>query len=89
MIPYRTSEQLTYRNPLKLREYLAAGLPVVSTAVPEAHHYDGWCAIATDAESFVRAVEVALDSDTPELRAERALDGTGNLGGPRGATGRK
>ena len=35
MIPYRIDERMTFVNPLKLREYLSAGLPVVSTPVPE------------------------------------------------------
>ncbi len=72
MIPYRVSDQLPYRNPLKLREYLSAGLPVVCTAVPEAHHYDQWCWIASDADGFVSALEAATDGDSPELRRERS-----------------
>ena len=35
IIPYIVNERMHYVNPLKLREYLSAGLPVVSTAVPE------------------------------------------------------
>ena len=34
-IPYRIDERMTFVNPIKLREYLSAGLPVVSTPVPE------------------------------------------------------
>jgi glycosyltransferase involved in cell wall biosynthesis len=72
IIPFRISEQLPYINPLKLREYLSAGLPVVSTAVPEAHQYGRWCSIAADADGFVRALETTLDGDSPELRRERS-----------------
>ena len=72
IIPYRVSEQLPFRNPLKLREYLSAGLPVVSTAVPEVHHYDRWCSVAADADAFVGAVEATLDADSPEHRRERS-----------------
>ena len=39
MIPYRIDERMTFVNPLKLREYLSAGLPVVSTPVPEVRRY--------------------------------------------------
>jgi glycosyltransferase involved in cell wall biosynthesis len=72
IVPYRISDQLPYRNPLKLREYLSAGLPVVCTALPEADQYDRWCWTATDADGFVRALESAIDSDTPSLRTERS-----------------
>jgi glycosyltransferase involved in cell wall biosynthesis len=72
IIPYRVSEQLPYRNPLKLREYLSAGLPVVSTAVPEVHHYDRWCSVAADADGFVHAVEATLRADSPDERRERS-----------------
>ena len=35
LIPYRSPTSCVFRNPLKLREYLSAGLPVVSTSLPE------------------------------------------------------
>ncbi len=72
LIPYRISEQLPFGNPLKLREYLSAGLPVVSTAVPEVRRYDRWCAVAADADGFVRRSEAALAADSPERRRERS-----------------
>ncbi|RLB66809.1 MAG: glycosyltransferase family 1 protein, partial [Deltaproteobacteria bacterium] len=40
LIPFKVNE-LTYAvNPIKLREYLSAGLPVVSTPMPEVQLYD-------------------------------------------------
>ena len=73
LIPYLESDQLPYRNPIKLREYLAAGLPVVSTHVPEVEHYAQYCARVGSAGEMVEAVESALASDSPERRAERSL----------------
>ena len=72
MIPYRVSDQLPYRNPLKLREYLSAGLPVVATELPEAHQYDRWCRTAADADGFASALAAAIAEDSPELRRERS-----------------
>jgi glycosyltransferase involved in cell wall biosynthesis len=72
LIPYRVSEQLPYRNPLKLREYLAAGLAVVSTPVPEVHNYGRWCTVAADAQGFADALDEAVRGDSPELRRERS-----------------
>ncbi len=36
LLPFKKNELTENANPLKLREYLAAGLPVVSTDIPEA-----------------------------------------------------
>ena len=73
LIPYLVSDQLPFRNPIKLREYLAAGLPIVSTPVPEVDHYAHSCARVASAEEMVEAVEAALATDSAERRVERSL----------------
>jgi len=72
LIPYVLSERMQYVNPIKLREYLSAGLPVVSTAVPEVARYDRFCTVAADCRELERAVEKALREDSPALRRERS-----------------
>ena len=72
IIPYRIGERMKFVNPIKLREYLSAGLPVVSTAVPEVRRYGHWCAIAETGDEFVAAIDQALATDTPALRLERS-----------------
>lgn len=72
LIPYRISDQLPFRNPIKLREYLSAGLPVVATEVPEVRKYERWCTVAKGAEEFVSAVDAALAGDSQELRRARS-----------------
>lgn len=72
LIPYVISERMKYVNPIKLREYLSAGLPVVSTAVPEVLHYPDYCTVAETPEEFERAVAAALAADTPERRKQRS-----------------
>jgi glycosyltransferase involved in cell wall biosynthesis len=47
-------------NPPALREMLAAGLPVVSTPLPEARRFTGLVHIARDADEWVAAVRGAL-----------------------------
>ena len=59
-------------NPIKLREYLSAGLPVVATALPEVAAYAPLAAVTRDAEEFIRAVETALAEDSPARRVERS-----------------
>jgi len=71
LMPFRINELTLNANPLKVREYLAAGLPVVSTAIPEVEVL-GLCRIGTDRESFVREVEIALQEPGPSgERSER------------------
>ncbi len=47
-------------NPIKMHEYLAAGLGVVSTPLPEAERYRGPIRIADTAESFAGACDEVL-----------------------------
>jgi glycosyltransferase involved in cell wall biosynthesis len=61
LIPFRVDELTRAVNPIKLREYLSAGLPVVSTPLPEVMRYGNLISIAADAEEFVKACEQALD----------------------------
>lgn len=57
--PFRINELTLNANPLKVREYLAAGLPVVSTAIPEVQVLDH-CRIGSNAADFIRQIELAL-----------------------------
>jgi glycosyltransferase involved in cell wall biosynthesis len=72
MIPYRIEERMTFVNPLKLREYLSAGVPVVSTPVPEVVRYAHMCQIAATPSDFVAAIETALADNTPAARRARS-----------------
>jgi glycosyltransferase involved in cell wall biosynthesis len=64
LMPFRINELTLNANPLKVREYLAAGLPVVSTPVPEVEVL-GQCRIAGNPESFVAEVRAALEEGGP------------------------
>lgn len=66
LIPFRMNELTLRVNPLKLREYLAAGLPVVSTPLPEVVRYQGVVHIATNRDGFLEAIEAALKERTSE-----------------------
>jgi hypothetical protein len=59
LLPFRVNELTLNANPLKVREYLAAGLPVVATAIPEVEQL-GQCLIARDAPEFLAQVRRAL-----------------------------
>jgi glycosyltransferase involved in cell wall biosynthesis len=70
IIPYRIDERMTFVNPLKLREYLSAGVPVVSTPVPEVLRFPALARVASTPAAFVAAVEQALAD--PTTRAQRS-----------------
>jgi hypothetical protein len=62
--PFRINELTLNSNPLKVREYLAAGLQVVSTPIPEVEQMN-CCRIAAGRDHFVREIEAALESPGP------------------------
>ena len=57
--PFEISELTLAANPLKVREYLAAGLEVVSTDIPEVRILD-YCRIGETHDGFIREIEEAL-----------------------------
>lgn len=72
LMPFTVNELTLNANPLKVREYLAAGLPVVSTDIPEVRKV-GLCKVATSTEDFVRKVDECLaeGAGPSRERAER------------------
>lgn len=72
LIPFVLNELTRNVNPIKLREYLSAGLPVVSSALPEVVHYKDVCTVATTHDEFLRGVEDELRKDSPEARQKRS-----------------
>jgi glycosyltransferase involved in cell wall biosynthesis len=72
IIPFRVNDLTIRANPLKLREYLAAGLPVVSTPLPEVARFDGLVGLASNADEFIRRIEAAL-ADRSEATKQRRV----------------
>ncbi|MFA5865319.1 MAG: glycosyltransferase [Phycisphaerae bacterium] len=65
-------EWIRYSHPLKLREYLALGLPVVSVPIPEVvESYADFVYLADTPGKFVVQVERALKENTPEKKLHR------------------
>jgi glycosyltransferase involved in cell wall biosynthesis len=70
--PFVLNELTRNVNPIKLREYLSAGVPTVSTAIPEAAAYSPACRVAADREGFLAACEAALAEGSGEQRRRRS-----------------
>jgi glycosyltransferase involved in cell wall biosynthesis len=71
LIPFVKNEQTAAIYPMKINEYLAAGLPVVSTDFAPLGPLDAFVSTATNAFAFLRAVEAALGPDTEAAQRRR------------------
>jgi len=65
IVPFTMTDLTVRANPLKLREYLAAGLPVASTPLPEVLRYGSLVETGRSDHEFVAAVERALARRSP------------------------
>ena len=71
IIPYRLNEQVLSANPLKLREYLATGKPVVTVRTAEVDRFGHCVRTAGSPDGFLAAIEETLANDTRERQIER------------------
>ncbi len=73
IIPFKLTPLTEATNPVKFYEFLSAGKPVVSVPLPELVPFepDGLVYLAASAEEFVKKIELALQTDSPERAAAR------------------
>ena len=71
IIPYRLNDQVRNANPLKLREYLATGKPVVSVRTPEVERFAPMLHIGEHIPGFISAIDAALREEGVDLRMRR------------------
>jgi glycosyltransferase involved in cell wall biosynthesis len=76
IMPWRQNDWIRACNPVKLKEYLAVGRPIVSTPFEELRRYDGLVQVATRAESFGATIRRALEEpgDTAQRRGRIAAE---------------
>lgn len=69
LMPFARNEATRSISPTKSLEYLAAGLPVVSTPIPDVvDHLSDYVTIAEDGASFAAGCLSCQRGETPELR---------------------
>jgi len=74
LIPYRLVPRTLFANPVKLREYLATGKPIVSTPLPEVLAFGDLVEVASTASEFLVKIEVCLArQDAPSARRMAAV----------------
>jgi glycosyltransferase involved in cell wall biosynthesis len=79
LVPFVLNDLTVNVNPIKLREYLAAGVPVVSTPLPEVKAYGSLITVAAKAEDAIEKIEELLKCETHErkvLRSEKVRNET-------------
>jgi glycosyltransferase involved in cell wall biosynthesis len=71
LMPWRDNDWIRNCNPVKLKEYLALGLPVVTIDFPEVRRYADIVRVATAPDEFVAQCRRAIDDPgDPSARTE-------------------
>lgn len=78
LIPYHLTPQVLHANPIKLREYLAMGKPIVSVSTPEIDKFSAQVRIGRSREDLLAHLDDAVEIGmTPaDIAAQTALAST-------------
>jgi len=71
MLPFVNNKQIQMCNPLKLREYLASGTPIVTTDFNALNGYRKYLQIASEVNSFHQAILLANAEVTPIVNFDK------------------
>ncbi len=88
LIPYVLNPYTRGVNPLKTYEYLAAGMAVVSSAIPSASPVDGHVFVAEDVDEFVARVQGLVEPPNEAAVAARSRLADAHSWTERGAAAR-
>jgi glycosyltransferase involved in cell wall biosynthesis len=71
IMPWNRSRWIKFCNPIKLKEYLALGKPVVSTYYPEIEPYSDVVYVARDYDEFISCLHAAIEEGDPAKAEDR------------------
>jgi glycosyltransferase involved in cell wall biosynthesis len=74
LIPFKRNAVTHHADPIKAYEYLAAGLPVVSTDLPALRRLAHVVRLAESTPAFLDALDAAVSEDRDARRAERRAE---------------
>lgn len=76
IMPWLRNEWIKYCNPIKLKEYLALGIPIVTTPVPQAEEYPNLLYVAETPCEFIEAIRssVTLNDERLSLLRQQAVE---------------
>ncbi|USG61303.1 glycosyltransferase [Sneathiella marina] len=79
IMPWNDSDWIKACNPVKMKEYLAVGRPVVSTYFPEIEYFRDHIAVAKDSDDFASLIKDNLENRGDKIsRRERVRNHTWN-----------
>jgi glycosyltransferase involved in cell wall biosynthesis len=73
IIPYRAGPWSHHANPLKLREYLAMGKPVVAVDTPQTRQFADIVDVAATREEFLQKLDVAVSRPPSAAEIDRRV----------------
>lgn len=73
VIPYRAGDWSFHANPIKLREYLATGKPVVSVETPQVKKFADVVEMATNRDEFLAALDRVIGTPSTPEAVERRM----------------
>ncbi|MBO8159800.1 glycosyltransferase [Thermosyntropha sp.] len=73
IVPFKVTGMVEAVNPIKMWEYMAVGMPIVSVSIPEAEKYPELVYTAANHEEFIENVIKALNENDLEKRSRRLL----------------
>jgi glycosyltransferase involved in cell wall biosynthesis len=79
IIPYHLTQQVVNSNPLKLREYLAMGKPIVSVSTPEIEKFRDLVAIAQTREEYLQHLDRAVANGLTPEQIKRQTEAAANM----------
>ncbi|WP_370978428.1 glycosyltransferase [Agaribacterium sp. ZY112] len=71
LLPFKDNAQIQSCNPLKLKEYLASGTPIVSTPFPSACAYQDQITLVNNAKDMCRAIKRSHQHAAPSAKTQR------------------
>ena len=71
IMPWKQNDWIQACNPVKLKEYLALGKPVISTPFTELQRYQDVTYAAKTPEEFAESIKTAFLENSPELVSKR------------------
>jgi hypothetical protein len=66
ILPFLKNQQIEYCNPLKLKEYIAVGNPIVSTYFPATEKYKEVISIAKNNKDFLKKIDESINISNKE-----------------------
>ena len=76
IMPWFQNEWIECCNPIKLKEYLALGIPIVTTPIPQVDEYPNLLSVATTPQEFVAAIRNCLttNDEHSKLLRQKAVE---------------